>query len=102
TGEADSTDGERVRTVFFDEIGHQARLRHVRAVYDLSSFEIATVALALAPDLDVRFERTFALLNRAVTRPRPTPALALELFGLDAGERLACAPCLMECAPLFS
>jgi len=102
TGEPDSTGGERVRTAFFDAIGHEARLRHVRAIYDLSSFEIATVALALAPDLDVRFERTFALANRAVTRPRPTPGLALELFCHDAGERLACAPSLMECAPLFS
>ena len=101
-GEPGSTDGPRSRTALFDALGDEVRLGQVRAICRLSPFEIATVVLALAPDVDVRFEQTLACLNRDATRRRPTAALAIELFCADAAERAACARAMTEGAPLFS
>lgn len=51
--------------------------------FGLDDFDLEVLLIALAPDLDARFERLYAYLNDDVTRRRPTVGLALELLGAD-------------------
>ncbi|WP_253915958.1 ATP-binding protein [Streptomyces sp. NRRL S-31] len=50
--------------------------------FGLSSLDLDLLLVALAPDLDARFERLYGYLNDDLTRRRPTVGLALELCGL--------------------
>ncbi|MFI2200200.1 AAA family ATPase [Streptomyces sp. NPDC020192] len=49
--------------------------------FGLSPLDIDLLLIALAPDLDARFERLYGYLNDDLTRRRPTVGLALELAG---------------------
>nr|WP_192756196.1 ATP-binding protein [Actinopolymorpha pittospori] len=50
--------------------------------FGLSPIDLDLLLVALAPDLDARFERLYGYLNDDLTRRRPTVGLALELCGL--------------------
>ncbi|MFH8838469.1 AAA family ATPase [Streptomyces sp. NPDC017868] len=50
--------------------------------FGLSSLDLDLLLVAMAPDLDARFERLYGYLNDDLTRRRPTVGLALELCGL--------------------
>ncbi|MFJ9615561.1 ATP-binding protein [Streptomyces noursei] len=52
--------------------------------FGLSPLDSDLLLIAVAPDLDPRFERLYGYLNDDLTRRRPTVALALELCGLPA------------------
>jgi AAA+ superfamily predicted ATPase len=52
----------------------------VSALFDLTRFEQDILLLALAPELDLRYERLFAYIQDDVTRKRPTVDLALRLL----------------------
>lgn len=52
------------------------------ARFGLSPLDVDLLLIALAPDLDARFERLYGYLNDDLTRRRPTVGLALELCGL--------------------
>ncbi|MEU8973350.1 ATP-binding protein [Streptomyces monashensis] len=52
------------------------------ARFGLSPLDTDLLLIALAPDLDARFERLYGYLNDDLTRRRPTVGLALELCGL--------------------
>ncbi|TDN93077.1 ATP-binding protein [Microbacterium sp. BK668] len=62
--------------------GARLRLRDLREVFDLAEVDVDMLIIALAADLDPRFERFFGYLNDDVTRRRPSVALALELCGV--------------------
>src|SRR5688500_11002478 len=49
----------------------------LQAVYDLSSFDLDVLVVALAPEIDARYERLFAFIQDDVTRKRPTVDVAL-------------------------
>jgi hypothetical protein len=68
--------------------GATIRLRSLGASFDLDSVEIEIFLIALAPDLDPRFERLYAYLQDDVSRRRASTGLALELVGGTAA-RLA-------------
>ncbi|MFG2341729.1 ATP-binding protein [Streptomyces yangpuensis] len=53
------------------------------ARFGLEPVDLDLLLVALAPDLDARFERLYGYLNDDLTRRRPTVGLALELCGLD-------------------
>ncbi|MFW6187374.1 MAG: ATP-binding protein, partial [Actinomycetota bacterium] len=72
------------------EEGHRLRLRELAAVLGLSVLDVDLLLVALAADLDPRFEQLFGYLNDDVTRRRPSAAVALTLCGAalsDAGAR---------------
>ncbi|MFP8885381.1 ATP-binding protein [Streptomyces mangrovi] len=50
--------------------------------FGLSPLDLDLLLIAVAPDLDARFERLYGYLNDDLTRRRPTVGLALELCGL--------------------
>ncbi|MFI1812306.1 AAA family ATPase [Streptomyces sp. NPDC020422] len=52
------------------------------ARFSLAPWDLDLLLVALAPDLDARFERLYGYLNDDLTRRRPTVGLALELCGL--------------------
>ncbi|MFC5656003.1 ATP-binding protein [Streptomyces nogalater] len=52
------------------------------ARFGLSPLDLDLLLVAVAPDLDARFERLYGYLNDDLTRRRPTVGLALELCGL--------------------
>ncbi|MFB7556605.1 ATP-binding protein [Streptomyces brevispora] len=68
--------------------------------FGLSPLDMDLLIVAVAPDLDARFERLYGYLNDDLTRRRPTVGLALELCGLagaaSARFRLAPAAPLVE------
>jgi len=64
--------------------GHHLRLRHLARSFGLLAADVNILLVAIAPDLDSRFERLYGYLNDDVTRRRATVGLALELAELPS------------------
>lgn len=62
--------------------------------FGLAPLDVDLLLIAVAPDLDARFERLYGYLNDDLTRRRPTVSLALELCGHTgmSGGRFRLAP----------
>jgi len=67
-----------------ERLGGELRLRMLMRRFELSLLDIELLLVALAPDLDPRFERFYGYLNDDVSRRRATTGLALELCGASA------------------
>jgi len=74
-------------SALLDSISGHSRLTTLARTHGLDGFESACLVLALAPEIDLRYERIYAYLQNDVTRKRPTAGLALDLFCRDAVER---------------
>jgi len=61
--------------------GAVIRLRALSRRAGLDELDLDLLLIAMAPDLDCRFERLYGYLNNDVTRRRATVALGLELAG---------------------
>ncbi|MCL4870827.1 MAG: ATP-binding protein [Anaerolineae bacterium] len=66
-----------------------SRLDWLREMFQLSPFDLDIILLALAPELDRRYERLYAYLQDHVGRRWPTVDLALHLLCSDAAARLS-------------
>ncbi|HET9656422.1 MAG TPA: hypothetical protein VFP72_13785, partial [Kineosporiaceae bacterium] len=64
--------------------GARLRLRDLAGAFGLLPLDIALLLVALAPEVDPRFERLYGYLHDDLTRRRPTIGLALELAGVPA------------------
>ena len=64
--------------------GADLRLRRLASSAALAPLDVELLLIALAPDLDARFERLYAYLHDDVTRRRASTGLALELCGVPA------------------
>ncbi|MEJ3405456.1 ATP-binding protein [Rathayibacter sp. YIM 133350] len=62
--------------------GHRLRLRELTTTFGLNALDIDLLVVALAADLDARFERFFGYLNDDVGRRRPSVVVAMELCGV--------------------
>jgi ATPase family associated with various cellular activities (AAA) len=67
-----------------EAIGTPIRLRRLADRAGLDALDVDLLLVALAPDLDSRFERLYGYLNDDVTRRRATIGLSLELCGASA------------------
>ncbi|HEX4569812.1 MAG TPA: ATP-binding protein, partial [Dongiaceae bacterium] len=76
-------------------------LRRLRRLFGLDDFEQASLLLAAAPDIELRYETLFAYAQNDVTRKRPTVDLALALFAGDRHEQLQRRQSFAEDAPLI-
>jgi len=65
--------------------GGDLRLRRLERSFSLSELDVELLVVALAPDLDPRFERLFGYLHDDVTRRRASVGLALELGSAAPG-----------------
>ncbi|HUG48089.1 MAG TPA: ATP-binding protein [Candidatus Limnocylindria bacterium] len=62
--------------------GATVRLRRLAHAFELQPLDIDFLLVALAPDLDPRFERLYGYLHDDVTRRRASVGLAMELCGV--------------------
>ncbi|MDQ3107444.1 MAG: ATP-binding protein, partial [Actinomycetota bacterium] len=62
--------------------GAHLRLRSLARDFGLAPLDVELLLVAIAPDLDSRFERLYGFLHDDVTRRRASVGLALELAGL--------------------
>ncbi|MGI0484859.1 AAA family ATPase [Pantanalinema rosaneae CENA516] len=69
--------------------------------FDLTPFDLDLILIALAPEVDLRYERIYAYLQDDVTRKRPTVDLVLNLLCASAEEKLNRRVRLMPSAPLL-
>src|SRR6266516_7330319 len=70
-------------------LGEVPRLERLGSVFGLTHFEQDLMLIALAAEVDLKYERLYAYLQDDVTRKRPTVDLVFRLAGLGAQERLA-------------
>jgi Winged helix domain, variant/ATPase family associated with various cellular activities (AAA) len=68
-----------------ESAGHDIRLRRLARAFELGSDDVELLLIALAPDLDPRFERLYGYLHDDVSRRRASAGLALELAGAGSG-----------------
>jgi hypothetical protein len=68
--------------------GADLRLRRLATSFGLDRLDVEILLIAIAPDLDPRFERLYAYLHDDVSRRRASTGLALELcaFGRPGGD----------------
>ena len=78
-----------------------APLEWMQRRFDLTDFDVDTVLIALAPELDLRYERLYAYLQDDVTRRRPSVDLALNLLCTTRDERVAQRARFAADAPLI-
>ncbi|MFD4669929.1 ATP-binding protein [Lentzea sp. NPDC058450] len=68
--------------------------------FGLSPFDVDVLVVALAPEVDARYERAFALLQEDPARGRPTVDVVLTLLCANADDRHACLARFAADAPL--
>lgn len=66
----------------------------------LNGFEGDVLLVALAPEIDLRYERIYAYIHDDVTRKRPTIDLALNLLCRTAEDKIICRSLFSPSAPL--
>lgn len=54
----------------------------------LDALDVAIIAIVMAPDIDLRYERIYAYLQDDISRKRPTPDLIANLLCVSTAERL--------------
>jgi hypothetical protein len=67
----------------------------------LTPFDMAAVLIAVAPELDLRYERVFSFLQDDVNRKRPSVDLVLNLLCADTDEKLRMRSRFVQPAPLL-
>lgn len=83
-----------------DDEGSESRLVHLVGVCGLTRFDLDCFLVALAPAVDLRYERLFGYLQDDLTRRRATSNLMLDLLAPGGPERLLYLERLSENAPL--
>jgi len=83
-----------------DGVPSDTRLDWLTRALDLSAFDVDLLLIALAPSLDLRYERLYAYLQDDVSRRRPTVDLALSLLCSSSHERAQRRAHFMGDAPL--
>ena len=64
------------------------RLLWLQRVYGLTDLDLDVILIALAPEIDLRYERLYAYLQDDVTKRRPGIDLSLNILCASAGEKL--------------
>ena len=84
----------------FDLATRSPHLARLGSAFGLTAFDLDTILVALAPELDLRYERLYAYLQDDVNRRRPSVDLALNLLSASASDRLALRARFAAGAPL--
>jgi ATPase family associated with various cellular activities (AAA) len=69
--------------------GSDLRLRRLARSFDLNDIDLELLLIAMAPDVDARFERLYGFLQDDVSRRRASIGLGIELCGLPSGNAYA-------------
>ncbi|MUG93193.1 AAA family ATPase [Scytonema sp. UIC 10036] len=62
--------------------------QQLQEYFNLSVFDMGVIAIAIAPDFDLRYEKLYAYLQDDVTRKRPSIDLVLNLLCANAVDKL--------------
>src|SRR5215469_11803086 len=92
---------EAIRVRNLEQAGAALPWKQVIEEFHLSPFEQDVLLLALAPEVDLKYETLYAYLNNDVTRKWPTYDMALRLFSEDATQRIKLRSSLLPQGPLF-
>jgi hypothetical protein len=76
-------------------------LAWIAHAFGLSSFDVDLVLIALAPEIDLRYEKIYGYLQDDITRKRPTVELALNLLCATPDEKLLRRAHFAAAAPLI-
>lgn len=95
------TEPETVLQEFEEITRHSAPLTWLKETFCLSVAEVVLILIALAPEIDLRYERIYAYLQDDVTRRYPTVELALNLLGSSVSTKLANRNYFATAAPLI-
>lgn len=76
-------------------------LGDLQDAFGLTQFDVDVALVALAPEIDLRYERIYAYLQDDVTRKRPTVELVLNLLCSSAQEKLEQRARFTSQAPLL-
>lgn len=87
--------------VALESIDHRSRLAWLKESFELSDFDLDLILIALAPEIDLRYERLYAYLQDDVTRKRPSVDLALNLLCASAEDKLLRRDRFASNAPLI-
>ncbi len=82
--------------------GFPLRLAELEAMFGLSPFDVDVLLVALAPEIDLRYERLYAYLQDDVTRKRPTVSMVMNLLCDTPEGRLDARARFHADAPLLS
>lgn len=77
-----------------------SRFPWLQGVFGLDTIDLDIVLIALAPEVDLRYERLFGYLHDDVTRRRPTVDLALNLLCASRDAKIAARARFAPDAPL--
>lgn len=83
------------------DIDDDTRIVWLARTLALSPFDVNVLLLALAPEIDLKYERIYAFLQDNVTRTRPTVELALNLLSRSVEEKLGRIERFQAAAPLL-
>lgn len=86
---------------FIDSCAALPGIEAISQHFGLSSFDHAVLLVALAPEIDLRYERIYAYLQDDVSKRKPTVDLALNLLSGQPPERLADRTRFASDAPLL-
>ncbi|GGK10104.1 ATPase AAA [Pilimelia anulata] len=84
-----AVDADRLAAVEAAHAGPGSTLDRAAAACGLSALDVELLLVALLPDVDDRYERSYAYLQDDVSRRRPAIGLALRLCGQRAGDPAA-------------
>ena len=93
---------EALRKSNLEKLNDDLPWKRIVKEFNLSPFEQDVLLLALAPEIDLKYETLYAYLNNDVTRKWPTRDLALHLFSADSAQRMSLRRYLVPEASLFS
>jgi hypothetical protein len=86
----------------FPTSGHPlSRLVRFRQAFGLTPFDMDLVLIALAPEIDLRYERLYAYLQDDVNRKRPTVELAFNLLCTSVQDKIQRRSHIHSNAPLI-
>jgi ATP-dependent 26S proteasome regulatory subunit len=82
--------------------GRRLPLDELRHTFALTALDVDVLLVALAVELDLRYERLYAYLQDDVTRKRPSVELALHLLAADPADGLLARERFHASAPLIA
>ena len=82
-------------------VSPNSRLGWLQQAFELSAFDLDVMLIALAPEVDLKYERLYAYLQDDVTRKRPTVDLVLNLLCPTPADKLARCSHFTADAPLI-
>lgn len=81
--------------------GKELRLHILTEIFHLKPFEVDTILICLASELDMRYEKLYSYMQNDVTKKRPTVDLVIRLLCSSLEERIIARGFFSNVAPLF-